>query len=489
MSKVLKFSLTRCIAVGFFLSLTLAANAFVELEVVLDPVGNRVIVNGRYPREKSTGSIRGLSFQIIENGANRIQTVRFFGSSGENLPVKQFGSTEFIASKDIYSWEYKVSIGPSTNRRLAARQSWITNDRSVLFLKDILPTNLVKDRKEDIVIELRVPSGWNAVSSLQQARSSAESIRFTIADSIIDGLIIAGTSVRQLFIDEGGRGARLAIADKWLFADEEARVAANEVINEYSRLYGGLDKAPLIVFTRFPIAVEPTHWEAQTRGEAILLVSSDMHFRTQSIQRLREQLRHEIFHLWIPGSVPLSGRYDWFYEGFALYQSLKTGVELSHIRFDDFLDTLATAYAVAGKGNGASLLELSKRQTAADESDMYARGLLVAFSSDIELLEKSRGRRAVHDLVRDLKRFKNRKALTTDANEIIKNLFDEAGLGAIFTSHVQGRESFDIEKMFRLTGIEFGVAESKARFVVRTKPTRKQKELLLKLGYNKTRNL
>ena len=154
---------------------------------------------------------------------------------------------------------------------------------------------------------------------------------------------------------------------------------------------------------KFPSRCSVGTWEADTRGSTITIVSSDMPFKTQSLQRLHEQLRHEIFHLWIPNGVNLSGNYDWFYEGFALYQSLKVGVAVNRIRFEDMLDTLSRAYNIDSmQSQKLSLIDASKNRWNGSNTQVYARGMLVAFLCDLALLEKSKGKLSTDDLLRDL---------------------------------------------------------------------------------------
>ena len=68
-------------------------------------------------------------------------------------------------------------------------------------------------------------------------------------------------------------------------------------------------------------------------------------------RRARQVLEEGPYELHgIPNDVNLSGNYDWFYEGFALYQSLKLAVGLNRIRFEDFLDTLHSVRRAVGLG-------------------------------------------------------------------------------------------------------------------------------------------
>src|SRR6185295_3042305 len=157
---------------------------------------------------------------------------------------------------------------------------------------------------------------------------------------------------------------KLNISGEWLFSDDEMATMAASIFKEHERVFGAVSVSEFCIgVRRFPIPVVTGNWEAETRGNNITIISSDMPFKSQSLQRLHEQLRHEIFHLWIPNGIRLAGNYDWFYEGFALYVSLKSGVLLNRIRFEDFLDTLARAYTLDSFQNPRiSLIDASKKR-------------------------------------------------------------------------------------------------------------------------------
>ena len=105
-----------------------------------------------------------------------------------------------------------------------------------------------------------------------------------------------------------------------------------------------------------------------------------------------------MFHLWIPNGVNLTGNYDWFYEGFALYQSLKMGVAVEP-------DTGLTIIWIRFRGptgsitgrKTLSLIDASKnRWNGNNNTQIYARGMLVAFLCDLAMLEASKGKRSVY---------------------------------------------------------------------------------------------
>ncbi len=279
----------------------------------------------------------------------------------------------------------------------------------------------------------------------------------------------------------------------WSFQDADAERIASEIYREYRSLYGADPiKDPLVVLLPFPQAnVSKGTWEAETRGSTVIIASADMPFPSQSLQRLHEQLRHEIFHFWLPNGVNLTGRYEWFYEGFALYQSLKTGVELNRIRFDDLLDTLSRAHTIdSAQTRRLSLIDASAARWAGQETQVYARGMVTAFLCDLILLRDSGGKRSVEDLFRKLFAEHRRPAAPDDGNKAILRVLDSyPALGPIVKAYVRGNERFDWTSELAAAGIVNEAVPPRTSLQVASKLTGKQKTLLDKLGYNNWRKL
>src|SRR5437764_14658054 len=119
-----------------------------------------------------------------------------------------------------------------------------------------------------------------------------------------------------------------------------------------------LDLFPL----RRPTA--PTLWTAETRGATVTLLTGNLPSKVGALAQLSVPLTHELFHLWVPNALSLDGDYDWFYEGFTLYQALRVGVKLQYLTFQDYLKALGRAFEVYQSVNDRdsfSLIEASKR--------------------------------------------------------------------------------------------------------------------------------
>jgi predicted metalloprotease with PDZ domain len=192
----------------------------------------------------------------------------------------------------------------------------------------------------------------------------------------------------------------------------------------------------------------------------------------------------------MPNNLALTGNYDWFYEGFTVYQALRTGVEMNQIRFEDFLDTLAQAYNLDNaQTQKVSLLEQSKNHlSGAENSQIYARGMIIAFLCDVALRRESKGRRSISDVFRLIYQKHRVPNRPQDGNAAILNVLDDYGeLNSIIENYIKGAEKIDWKTDLESASIEERVENSFARLEVRAKPNGRQKDLLDNLGYNNWR--
>ena len=170
-----------------------------------------------------------------------------------------------------------------------------------------------------------LPAGWEVGRANKKRADNTYHIEDTEK-----AVLYIGKELRTVTVDNR---TDLTLSGEWRFKDDEAAAIVREIFAEYEKVFGSRPRnRSEIVLSKFPAPTRFGVWEAETRGRTVTILTGDMPFETQSVQLLHEQLRHEIFHLWIPNGVNLSGNYDWFYEGFALYQALRQ--VLPSIEFD-----------------------------------------------------------------------------------------------------------------------------------------------------------
>ena len=446
-------------------------------------------ITGKYISQKPRTNARNISFLDQYAGAgglaDRISNLELADRDGHQVAKQRFNAGEYVADADFGAWKYNVNLPPPEPPLTTAHVSWLTADTGLLMLDDLLPQS--GGAKIAAKIKIYVPAGWKILT----AERSVGTNEFDVTD-VEKASFVIGRNWREKEISRNGFHLHLLISGDWRFSDEDALKIAGEIFDNYLKIFGSAPNLnSQIAIMKFPGSVASGNWEADTRGTSITINSSDMPFRSQSVQRLHEQLRHEIFHLWLPEGVNFSGHYDWFYEGFALYQSLKIGVAANRIRFDDYLDTLSRAYNIDSiRTPRLSLREASKNRWSGAISPVYPRGLLVAFLCDLALLEKSKGKTSTENLVREIYQKYHLATTRTDGNTaVIDAMRLHPELRPIAERYINGPDKIDWSEALAPAGIEAVTENSVTTLKIVAKPSGRQKDLLDKLGYNNWRKL
>ncbi|MEP6945286.1 MAG: hypothetical protein ABJA02_05165 [Acidobacteriota bacterium] len=443
------------------------------------------VVEGRFlhperPNKRNLTFVRDYAGTI--GLADRISDVRMSAADVGTVTYKRLMAGEYLASGDFSAWKYNINLKPLGRPSAMAHVSWIGRDEGILFLDDIVPQLFGPDRSG--VISLDVPDGWQVITSEPRRNGNT----FDVQDVEKAVFVLTKTGGARTFTSGS---VTTNIFGQWKFADDDAAAISTEILKTYSRLFHTSAPSAQVTIMRMPPSVSPGNWEADTRGSSVTILSSDMPFATQSVQRLHEQLRHELFHLWFPNGVDLTGGYDWFYEGFALYESLKTGVGSNRIRFDDFLGSLSQAYRLdAIQIDRRSLIASSEQRFAGGaNASIYARGMLVAFICDIAIIRDSKGKRSVDDLVRDIYQRALAGKPQSGNDLILGTMRSRPELGMIVDKYITGSGPVDSRSDLAAAGIVVDGIGSAISLRVSAKPDGRQRDLLDKLGYNNWRKL
>ena len=464
-------------------------NAFaqtVEARIGLAANGEISIEGSIAERKESDGKNWSFlqTYADAENLARRIRDLRLFDRDGNEIPHKKFAAGEFVAERPAEKFSYRINLRPSENTISNAHISWLSEARGLLMPNDLLPQ--FGDAKVSAKISFDLPEDWKI--STNEKKIDARSFLIEDAENAV---FLIGRDFREQEIVVDQTRLIFTVLGEWQFGDELAHEMTEEILREYTELFGGIPVQRASVFLLpFPEDIGLDRWRAETRGRNIVILSSRMIAESFARQRLHEQLRHELFHLWIPNALGLSGDYAWFYEGFAVYQALKTGLGLGQIRFEDFLNTLEQANFLEQKRNSSvSLIEGSEtRWSGADAGSVYAKGLLVAFLCDAALLDKSRGKTGLREIFRKLYRTHG-AAEKREANpSVLKVLNGFEELSPIIARYIEGTEKIEWAKYLAVFGIENAGNKTNANLKLKSKLSGREKALLKKLGYNKRRN-
>lgn len=492
-----RFSRILAILATIFIFAAFCAAQEIEANIKIEPAPAPFArVEGKFLLpNKSKNLAFSRSIAGIENLGERISDLTLTDKDGKIISYKKLIAGEYLAEEAASNFSYKIDLTPSKKLSSMAHVSWLNDEKGILMLDDLLPQfGWAASAK----INFEMPDGWTVTANEKTSGKNsffienAEKAIFLVGKDLREKGFLIGEGWRYKNLSEGRYSLDIAISGEWLFSDAEAVDTAREVLGEYEKIFGEFPSIRMQIFlVRFPKEVKLGNWEAETRGSNVVILSSDMPFKTQSVQRLHEQLRHELFHLWIPNNLALSGSYDWFYEGFALYQSLRTAVALNRIRFEDFLDTLGRAYDLDNmQSQKVSLIEASKNRWSGANPQIYARGMLVAFLTDVALLRESKGKRSVADIFRALYEKHRKPNSPQDGNAAIINILEShAELRPLVERYIKGAENIAWQTDLESIGIETNGENFPIKLTVKAKLKGRQKDLLDELGYNNWRKL
>jgi predicted metalloprotease with PDZ domain len=230
-----------------------------------------------------------------------------------------------------------------------------------------------------------------------------------------------------------------------------------------------------------PVSSSVSQWKAETRGSTIvLLIDPSAKFATWNGQ-LGVIFVHEIFHLWVPNFLQLKGDFDWFFEGFSLYQGLLTARELKLISSEEMLSTLGRVLDLyLSFSDEGSLIDASERRWANPTSYVYDKGMLVAFMYDL-IARTQYDTRSLTDVYREL--FTSFADKPVDGNEAIIGLLSSSEpTRELSERYIKGRTQLELEKFLPRYGFRVETKENRSSIKINDNLNDEQRRLVRSFG-------
>ena len=409
----------------------------------------------------------------------RIESLSLFDDQGSEIIVRKLAPGEYEAAREATKARYEVKLDPPLDPNAAAHVSWLREERGMLMLGDLLPLAPAR-----IKLNLILPDNWKVATlearnvAGQYESENPESAIFFIAPD----LRVAQHSVR-------GMDFRFATTGSWAFADRDVEDLIDDILKEHIRAIGGIPrKSALVLLVPFAQPSEPGGWSAETRAGTIVLLAGRTTSKALGLARLSVPLAHELLHLWIPNGLALSGDYDWFYEGFTVYQSMRLNVRFGHLNFQDYLDSLSRAYNTylsLRDGDGLSVVDTSTRRWSGSAALIYNKGLLIAALYDLRIRQQSDGKRSLDDVYRLLFRRHKVGTATREGNDAVIDALNQVAGEPDFTKRfVKSVNRIDLTTLLAPYGLKVIRHAAKTQIVVTDSPGPAQRDLLRQMGYN-----
>lgn len=425
-----------------------------------------------------------LSYADSDNLGARIENVELFDRTNQKINHRKIAEGSYVAEKPFDSFTYRITAAIPSNVLSTAHISWISGEKGILRLKDLLPEFETYYRSN---VSVKLPQNWKLLTT-----ESISSLNEFSVSSFQNAIFIVGKELKNQTFKVSGTTVTLILDEQWNIENSVAEQITKNILLKYENYFGSIpEKKLLISHFRFPKDVGFDRWRAEANGANIIIMSAPMTFESQLRQRIQEQLRHELFHLWMPNHLALEGDYAWFYEGFAQYTALRAGVELNQISFGDFLNTLEQAFNITNRrSQPISLIEASKNRWLGESSGVYSNGLTVAFLLDIALLKQSGGKRDLISVMRQIYEIHKKPNQTENGNAAVLKIFQNYPvLTPLIEDHVRGTKKPVFENYLTQTGIEVKRNKSNIELQIKDKLSGREKDLLNKLGYNNWRKI
>jgi hypothetical protein len=482
-------------------SVTRAQQVSVTIRVIPDPAG-RAIIEGNCTPTK-VWSFRDNYAGILSLGS-RIDGLRLYDANGSDIPNRKLAPGQFESETPASRFRYEVNLAPPIFPADAAKVSWLNTERGLLMLGDLLPAfpRVTSDgtRPADkrasgsrVTLRLSLPAGWAGYSNEKQ--NAQGELVFADGDRAV---IAVGNQIRSSSRTVSGMNLNLVADGQWAFSDSEAFDQAEKVLKAHREVFGSTpsSQATLILFP-FPQAVAGDKWSAETRGSSVTLLMGKLPSKVGALAQLSTPLTHEFFHCWVPNGLALDGDYDWFYEGFTIYQAARTAVRLELLTFPEFLNAIARAYD--GYAGGAdhdrwSLIEASRRRWTGGGSSVYSKSMVIAFLYDLKLRNQSHGKHSLDDVYRKIFRDHSLSdsnstgaavAEGSDGNDAATNaLAVDSGAQDFVRVFISNPVALNLQEELAPFGLiveRFGL---RSRISVNEKLSKQQRDLLRQLGYN-----
>ena len=405
--------------------------------------------------------------------AERVDEFQAFTESGQDARAKKSATGEFQSEIDASRIVYLVRLSNTPVSDLP-HASWLAEDRGFLMFADTLPVDTAS-----VSVQFVVPAGWSVESPITPDASG----RYEVP-APEKSVFFLGRAFRKASKSVGGMMLQTVVNGSWRFNEDDALNAATEVMERYLALTGfRLPGKSVIMIAASPVALGNSIWKAETRGSSVVVLMDPAARSKNSLGQVRVIFTHELLHLWVPNSLKLEGDYDWFFEGFTLYTALRTALELKVINFEGFLTTLSGVYDVySAHPDKLSLIEESERRWTSAGTQVYVKGMLVAFLYDLMVRRESSGKTTLANRYRDL--FNGGVTDKTDGNEAIIRLLGLSPASKDFVkSYVESSKEIELEQLLPAYGLQLDSSGKTSQLRVSPELNEDQKELLRSLGY------
>ena len=228
-----------------------------QLDVTISvlPDSNRAVIECN-SASSTRWSFRDSYAGIVGLG-NRIERFVLFDDRGEEITPRQLAPGQFESTKAASHFRYEVSLQPPAKAFDSARVSWLTRERGLLMLADLLPVSSDDSPGKGTSVRFKLPDTYVVYS--HEARESQNAFKVRETDRAV---FAVGPRLRASNLTESGMSFSLIADGAWAFTDGEALEMIGTVLKAHRRVFGAMPaKQGTLVLFPFPQAARRQRME------------------------------------------------------------------------------------------------------------------------------------------------------------------------------------------------------------------------------------
>lgn len=427
---------------------------------------------------------RTLSFRNTYAGilglGERIQALAGLSADNRTLKIQTLAPGEFRSDEEFARFSYDVDVAAPSRPSQMSHISWLAQDDGLLMMADLLPQRTDGGRIATARLTFEVPAGWSIAANV---KLNGPGYLLEDPDSAV---FLVSRAVHEKRQRVSAVEVSVILSGEWPNSDSDVLKSTTRILKEYLRITRfTLKNGAVLMLLPYAGNAGPENWTAETRGNTVVLLLGKNSKPRRVLSRLEVALSHELLHLWVPNSLQLAGAYDWFFEGFTIYEALRMDLKLGFITFAGYLETLARVYdtyEATADSDRLSLLEASEQRWTTSASLVYEKGMLLAFLYDLMIRKETGCDRAIEALYPAL--FHMVPAGQGSANEtIIKLLTESDALQSFAQDYLERPARIKLDAILSDYGITQTSGAEATKWAPAPNLSQSQRKLLGCIGY------
>lgn len=409
------------------------------------------------------------TYQIMDIG-RYVRSFKAYDKSGSEILVTNISTNQWEISRpqSVYKIEYSIAETFDTpmneNPVYPMCGSSLEDDHALINGQTVFGYfNAMQ--KYPIEIKLEYPDNWIVGTALEKNNNGfyyAPDYDYVVDSPILMGnLTKASAKIENTVIDV------FTYSKKGLIKSESILTGLEDILSATNQFLNGLPVERYVFLFHFE-NFSAGAWE---HNYSSIYVMKEDALNERYMTELRSTAAHEFFHIVTPLLIhselvanfnyekPVMSKHLWFYEGVTEWASDILQLRDYIMSIDDYL--LQVRQKLNVNDNFDQSLSLTKlgvesteRQT--EYFNIYNKGSVVATLLDIRLLELSKGKKGLRELILDLaKKYGAKKSFSEENffNELVKMTYPE--IGDFLNKYIDGSEKLPVKEYFAKVGIDY----------------------------------